>query len=296
MSNAKEATIVRTAPRRAVVWPKIKEMTRRNPTVVFGAVVVLAMAGAVLLAPLYTVDPLAIAPLHRLESPNISHWFGTDNLGRDILSRTLNGGRISLMIGLSVAFFATLGGLAIGLISGFFRQFDMVIMRIMDGIMAIPDFMLAILLVAVSGQSVQNIIIAVTITQIPMVSRLVRSEVLTIREQPYVEAGISVGTPTWKILYRHILPNAAAPLLVQATYMCAAAMIVEALLGFIGAGLPPNIPSWGNIMAQGRMYFVIAPWIIFFPGAFLTVTVLAINVFGDGVRDMLDPRLARQLK
>jgi peptide/nickel transport system permease protein len=281
---------------RAGAWTRLTRFCRRHPTVTGGAVVVLAMGAVALMAPHFTLDPLYIDPLQRLQPPAPGHWFGTDNLGRDIFSRTVNGGRISLAVGFSVALLATLLGLLVGLVSGFSRAVDNVVMRVMDGLMAIPDVLLAIALVAVTGASIENVIVAISIPQVPLVARLVRSIVLSIREEPYVEAAISVGSRTAKILYRHILPNAMAPLLVQATYVCASAMITEALLGFIGAGVPPDVPSWGNVMAQGRMYFQIAPWIIFFPGVFLTMTVLAVNIMGDGLRDMLDPRLASQMK
>lgn len=277
-------------------WLQLQMFYRRNPTVAIGSAVVVVMIIIALAAPYFTVDPRALDPLVRLQSPELGHWFGTDNLGRDIFSRTVNGGRVSLVVGVTVALLATCAGLVLGLVSGFFQLPDMIIMRIMDGMMSIPDILLAIALVAINGSSLHNVIIAISIPQVPLIARLVRSIVLTIREQPYIEAAVASGTRTWKILYRHVLPNAVAPILVQATYVCAAAMITEALLGFIGAGLPPDIPSWGNVMAQGRMYFVRAPWIIFFPGVFLTITVLAINVLGDGLRDMLDPRLARQMK
>lgn len=296
MSQVQQALELDGRERRVAPWTRFALFYHRNPTVVIGSAVVLVMAALALAAPYFTVDPLSLDPLVRLLTPQAGHWFGTDNLGRDIFSRTINGGRVSLTVGLSVAALATSAGLVLGLVAGFFQAADMVIMRVMDGMMSIPDILLAIALVAISGSSLQNVIIAITIPQIPLIARLVRSIVLTIREQPYVEAAVSIGTRTPKILYRHVLPNAMAPLLVQATYVCAAAMITEALLGFIGAGLPPNIPSWGNVMAQGRMYFQLAPWIIFFPGVFLTVTVLAVNVLGDGLRDMLDPRLARQMK
>jgi peptide/nickel transport system permease protein len=168
-------------------------------------------------------------------------------------------------------------------------------MRIMDGLMAIPEILLAISLMAISSASIENVIIAITIPEVPRLARLVRSVVLTIREQPFIEAAVSIGTGLPKILFRHVLPNTIAPLLVTATYVFASAVITESLLGFIGAGTPPEIPSWGNIMADGRTYFEIGPWIIFFPGAFLTLTVLAVNIMGDGLRDMLDPRLSRQM-
>jgi peptide/nickel transport system permease protein len=216
-------------------------------------------------------------------------------LGRDIYSRTVHGGRISLTVGLAVAILASLIGLLVGLVSGYIRAVDAVMMRVMDGLMAIPEILLAISLMAITSASIENVIIAITIPEIPRVARLVRGIVLTIREQPYVEAAICIGTGLPKMLFRHILPNTVAPLLVQGTYVFASAVIMEALLGFIGAGTPPEIPSWGNIMADGRVYFQVAPWSIIFPGIFLSLTVLAVNVLGDSLRDMLDPRLARQL-
>lgn len=246
-------------------------------------------------SPYISSDPFDLNPINRLKFPSAEYLFGTDYLGRDIYSRTMHGGRISLTVGIGAAVFATLIGLVIGLVSGYSRAVDAVMMRIMDGLMAIPEILLAIILVAISSASIENVIMAITIPEVPRVARLVRSIVLTIREQPYVEAAISIGTGIPKLLFRHILPNTVAPLIVQMTYVFASAVIMEALLGFIGAGTPPEIPSWGNIMAEGRIYFQLAPWIIFFPGAFLTMTVLAVNVFGDGLRDMLDPRLARRM-
>jgi peptide/nickel transport system permease protein len=274
---------------------RLIEFSRRNPTVVGGAAVMAAMAVLALLAPYISVDPIEINPIERLRPPSLQHLFGTDNLGRDIFSRTLHGGRISLTVGLSVAVLTAVTGLLVGLVSGYIRAVDAVMMRIMDGLMAIPEILLAISLMAISSASIRNVVIAITIPEVPRVARLVRSIVLTIREQPFIEAAVSIGTGLPKILFRHVLPNTIAPLLVTGTYAFASAVITESLLGFIGAGTPPEIPSWGNIMADGRTYFEIAPWIIFFPGAFLTLTVLAVNIMGDGLRDMLDPRLSRQM-
>jgi peptide/nickel transport system permease protein len=271
------------------------EFSRHNPTVVGGAAVLATMTLLALLAPYIAVDPIEINPIARLRPPSLEHLFGTDNLGRDIFSRTLYGGRISLTVGLSVAFFTALIGLFVGLVSGYIRAVDAVMMRIMDGLMAIPEILLAISLMAISSASIKNVIIAITIPEVPRMARLVRSIVITLREQPFIEAAVSIGTGLPKILFRHVLPNTIAPLLVTATYAFASAVITESLLGFIGAGTPPEIPSWGNIMADGRTYFEIGSWIIFFPGAFLTLTVLAVNIMGDGLRDMLDPRLSRQL-
>ena len=274
---------------------RMRDFARRHPTVVASTAVLLILVILTVASPYLSSNPLDISPRNRLKTPSAEHWFGTDNLGRDIYSRTLHGGRVSLTVGLGVGLLATFFGLMVGLVSGYSRPVDAVIMRIMDGLMAIPEILLAITFVAITSASIQNVIMAITIPEVPRVARLVRSVVLMIREQPYVEAAVSIGTGLPKMLLRHVLPNTVAPLLVQGTYVFASAVITEALLGFVGAGTPPEIPSWGNIMAEGRIYFQMAPWIIFFPGTFLTFAVLAVNVLGDGLRDMLDPRLARQM-
>ena len=272
------------------------ETARRHPTVMIGVMLLLAMAAMALLAPyLGTVDPLAVAPVKRLRPPSELYWFGTDSYGRDVYSRTLYGARVSLTVGLSVAMFGTALGLAIGLVTGFVRRLDFVVMRVMDALMSVPPVLLAIALMALTKASLGNVVLAITITEVPRVARLVRSVVLSLREQPFVEAAVAAGTGFWRTLLRHILPNTIAPLLVQATYVCAAAMITEAVLSFIGAGTSPEIPSWGNMMAEGRGYFQIKPYLVLFPGAFLSLTVLAVNRVGDGLRDALDPRLARRL-
>jgi peptide/nickel transport system permease protein len=272
------------------------ETARRHPTVMIGVMLLLAMAAMALLAPyLGTVDPVAVAPVKRLRPPSELYWFGTDSYGRDVYSRTLYGARVSLTVGLSVAMFGTALGLAIGLVTGFVRRLDFVVMRVMDALMSVPPVLLAIALMALTKASLGNVVLAITITEVPRVARLVRSVVLSLREQPFVEAAVAAGTGFWRTLLRHILPNTIAPLLVQATYVCAAAMITEAVLSFIGAGTSPEIPSWGNMMAEGRSYFQIKPYLVLFPGAFLSLTVLAVNLVGDGLRDALDPRLARRL-
>ena len=254
------------------------------------------MVMVAVLAPwLGSVDPQAVAPLKRMKPPSADYWFGSDMLGRDVYSRVLHGSRISLAVGLAVAALSTGLGLAIGLVTGYLRWVDGVVMRVMDGLMSIPPVLLAIALMALTKASVGNVIVAITLAEIPRVVRLVRSLVLTLREQPYVEAAVAAGTSLPRILVRHILPNTAAPLLVQATYVCASAMITEAILSFIGAGTPPNVPSWGNIMAEARSLFQIAGYLIFFPAVFLSLTVLAVNLLGDGMRDALDPRLARRM-
>jgi peptide/nickel transport system permease protein len=269
---------------------------RRHPTITVGVALLVCMALIAILAPwLGTSDPLALAPRLRLREPSAVNWFGTDMLGRDVYSRTLYGSRVSLIIGLSVAIFSTVFGLAIGLVSGYIRIVDAIVMRVMDGLMSIPPVLLAIALMALTRASMQNVILAITVAEIPRVSRLVRGVVLTLREQPFVEAAVATGTRLPAILLRHILPNTLAPLIVQATYICASAIITEAVLSFIGAGTPPTIPSWGNIMAEGRSLFQVKSYIIFFPAVFLSITVLAVNLLGDGLRDALDPRLARKL-
>jgi len=277
-------------------WRNFREALRRHPTAIAGGVVLLLMILAAFLAPwLATVDPQAVAPVKRLKPPGEEWWFGTDMMGRDVYSRVIYGTRVSLTIGISVALLTTVFGIAIGLTTGFVRWLDAILMRVMDGLMSIPPVLLAIALMALTRASMQNVIIAITLAETPRVVRLVRSLVLTLREEPYVQAAVAAGTTLPRILWRHILPNIMAPLLVQATYVCASAMITEAILSFIGAGTPPNIPSWGNIMAEGRSMFGLANYLIFFPGICLSLAVLSVNLMGDGLRDALDPRLARRM-
>ena len=274
----------------------LRGFVRRHPAIAVGGTLVLAMLIIAVFAPyLGTLDPTALAPARRTRAPSAAFWFGTDMLGRDIYSRVLYGARVSLTVGFTVAILSSVAGLAIGLVSGFIRFADGIIMRVMDGLMSIPPILLAVALMALTRGSVGNVITAITIAEIPRVSRLVRGVVLSLREQPYVDAAVAAGTRTLGIIWRHILPNTLAPMTVQATYVCASAMIIEAILSFIGAGTPPNIPSWGNIMAEGRALWQVKPYIVFFPAMFLSVTVLAVNLLGDGLRDALDPRLAKRL-
>jgi peptide/nickel transport system permease protein len=276
---------------------------RRTPglrihwTLAIGALILVVIAALALLAPVIApFDPLQMSPATRLKPPSLDHLFGTDHLDRDVFSRTLWGGRVSLVVGLGVAVLSCVCGLALGIVAGFFRSLDAVLMRIMDAMMSIPAILLAIALVAINRPTPTVLIVAIALPEIPRVARLVRAVVLTIREQTYVEAAVAVGTRPLRLLWRHVLPNAIAPLIVQATFVCALAIIIEASLSFLGAGTPPEVPSWGNIIAGGRSYLRNAPWILLYPGLLLGLTVLSVNLLGDGLRDMLDPRLARRMR
>ena len=282
------------APEGRLRLGEMRAFVRRSPTVVIGSTLLLAIVLMAIFAPwIAPGNPQSLSPAMRLRPPSREFWFGTDMYGRDVFTRTIHGSRISLVVGSLVAIASVSCGLVIGLVTGYVRAVDGIVMRVMDGLMAIPDILLAIAMMAVIRASVSNVVIAITIPQIPRVVRLVRSVVMTIRERPYIEAAQASGTPFRRILARHLLPNTIAPLIVQATYTGAAAVLTEAGLSFLGAGTPPNIPSWGNMMAEGRSFFQIAIWIILFPGMFLAMTVLAVNLLGDGLRDALDPRLRR---
>ena len=268
----------------------------RHPAIFWGGFLLSLIVLMAVFAPyLFTVDPTALAPAKRTRAPSALYWFGTDMLGRDIYSRVVYGARVSLLVGFTVALVSSVIGMAIGLAAGFIRPIDSVMMRVMDGLMSIPSILLAIAFMALLGASVPNVVITVSIAEIPRVSRLVRGVVLSLREQAYVEAATASGTGILKIIWRHILPNTLAPIIVQATFVCASAMLTEATLSFIGAGTPPDIPSWGNIMSEGRTLWQVKPFIVFFPALFLSVTVLAVNMLGDGLRDALDPRLAKRI-
>jgi peptide/nickel transport system permease protein len=271
------------------------DWARRHPTIVIGTGILAVFVVAALLAPWIAGDPLGFDPLTRLKRPSAEFWFGSDQFGRDVYSRVVHGTRVSLIVGISVAVVATAVGLVIGVLCGYYRSVDNLVMRVMDGLMAIPAILLAIALITLMKASLLIVIVAISIPEIPRVVRLVRSVVLTVRGLPYIEAAVASGTRGRIIMTRHILPNTLAPLVVQATYVCASAILTEAGLSFLGAGTPPEVPSWGNIISQGRTYFQISPWIIFFPGLMLVITVLAINLVGDGLRDTLDPRIARRM-
>ncbi|MGI9525185.1 MAG: ABC transporter permease [Hyphomicrobiaceae bacterium] len=289
--------------------PSAMRELRSSPTVIFAAALVVLMILLAILAPfLGTKDPAAIDPVNRNKVPGYEvvtrdddgnkirsvARFGTDSLGRDIYSRVIYGSQVSLVVGLSVAVFSIAVGLIIGLVAGYVRWLDGFVMRVMDGLMAIPAILLAIALVSLFRAGLLSVIVAIVVPEIPRVVRLIRSIVLSVREEPYVEAAITVGTPIPQLLWRHVLPNTVAPLIVQGTFICASAILVEAILSFLGIGIPPEIPTWGNIMAEGRTFFRIFPHNILYPGLFLGVTVLAINLLGDGLRDALDPKMQRR--
>lgn len=263
----------------------------RRRGLVAGAVIVGVMIMFALLAPvLFTVDPNAIAPLNRLMPPSDPAWFGTDRVGRDIWSRAVYGARVSLFVGVSVAGLVCAAGLVIGVVAGFFRFADNIVMRAMDALMSIPSVLLAIALMALTRASIGNVILVIAVGELPGVARLVRSVVLSLRQQPFVDAAIASGTRLPMLLWRHILPNTLSILVVQGTFVFASAMILEAVLSFIGAGTPPDVPSWGNMIADSRSTFPIAPFTVLFPAFFLSLTVLGVNMLGNGLRDMLDPR------
>ncbi|HEU0203135.1 MAG TPA: ABC transporter permease [Burkholderiaceae bacterium] len=268
---------------------------RRNPTLAIGAVLLGLVVLIAFFAPLLAGDPLFMTPSDRLAPPNGRYLLGTDSYGRDVYARTIFGSRVSLTVGISVATFSVLVGLTLGLVAGYVRSADPAIMRVMDGLMAIPTMLLAIALVSLTRASVSTVILAITVPEIPRVVRLVRAVVLTVAEQPYVEAALAGGASTFRIIMRHILPSTVAPMIVQASYICASAILIEAALSFLGAGSPPDIPSWGNMIASSRMYLSTSPLTVFAPGLSLALTVLAVNLIGDGLRDRLDPRLARRM-
>jgi peptide/nickel transport system permease protein len=287
----------------------VRRLARNRSVMLGGTIIALIVAVAILAPVLGTTDPARVEPVLRNRRPGAvatvrnddgsqttrTLWMGTDSLGRDVHSRVIYGARVSLLIGVSVALISTVVGLVIGVLAGYLRWLDGIVMRVMDGLMAIPAILLAIGLVSISRAGLRTVIVAIVIPEVPRVVRLVRSIVLSIREEPYVEAAVALGARTPTLLARHVLPNTLAPLVVQATFICASAILVEAILSFLGVGIPPETPTWGNIMAEGRALFRILPHNILFPGVLLAATVLAVNILGDGLRDMLDPRIRTRL-
>ncbi|MER9436109.1 ABC transporter permease [Mesorhizobium sp. M0618] len=277
-------------PMRRLQLSELPRLARRHPLALVGGGLLALLIILALVAPLYAGDPVNMDPFKRLQPPSAEMWFGSDSLGRDVFARTIFGARISLMVGLLSAACAALAGLLIGVTSGYNRSFDNVVMRVMDALMSIPTILLAIALISLTGPGIGILIVAIAIPETPAVARLVRSVVLGVRERPYVEAAVCGGARLPKVLWRHILPSTVPALMVQSATVCASAILTEAGLSFLGVGVPPEIPSWGNMIASSRLYLAIAPLTIFAPGTCLAVTVLAVNLLGDGLRDMFDPR------
>ncbi|MGH0241421.1 ABC transporter permease [Sinorhizobium meliloti] len=285
---------VDTAPNARTRLSSFVRIARRHPLVLIGGGLLTLLLVLALAAPLYAGDPGNMDPFRRLKPPSAEMWFGSDNLGRDVFARTTFGARISLIVGLLSATCAAIFGLLIGILAGYNRMFDGIVMRVMDGLMSIPTILLAIALISLTGPGIGILIIAIAIPETPAVARLVRSVVLSVRERPYVEAALCGGARLPKVLWRHILPSTIPALMVQSATVCASAIMTEAGLSFLGVGVPPEIPSWGNMISNSRLFLSIAPMTIFAPGICLAVTVLAVNLFGDGLRDMFDPRAKRR--
>ena len=281
---------------KAKKWiPSSLRLVRRHPKIAVGAAILVIMTMLAIFAPLLgTIDPREIALGKRLRPPSAEFWFGTDALGRDLYSRVLYGGRISVLVGVACALLSSVGGVVIGMVAASGKWLDALMMRITDGLMSIPSMLLAIALMAVTRGSLGTVIVAITIVEVPRVARMIRGVVLSLREQPFVEAAVAAGSTMPKIIWRHLLPAVVSPLTVQATFVGSAAIVIEAGLSFIGAGTPPTIPSWGNIMADGKTLWQIKPYLVFIPAVFLTATVLGVNLLGDGLRDALDPRLSER--
>ncbi|WP_342593961.1 ABC transporter permease [Salinicola lusitanus] len=278
-------------PRRLRFWPR----QRPGWTVMIAGVCLALIVIVAILAPwLAPHDPLEMSPANRLKPPGAEYWLGSDAYGRDLLSRVLYGARVSLIVGIGSALISVVIGLPLGILAGFFRGLDSLIMRVMDGLMAIPSVLLAIAIVSLISANLWTVMAAITIPEIPRVVRLVRSVVLSAREEPYVEAAVSLGSSLTTVMWRHLMPNTLAPLIVMSTYICASAILTEAILSFLGAGIGTETPTWGNIMSEGRTYFLIKPSLIFWPGIMLSICILSINLLGDAARDRLDPRLQKR--
>ena len=272
-------------------WRWLRLLFRRK-IALLGAVLVVCNVLVAALAPaIGRWDPQLLDVKARLAAPSATHWFGTDDVGRDVWSRVIYGARLSMIVGVAVVAFSFVAGIVFGLLGGYYRPLDNALMRVMDGLMAFPGIILAIALMASLGPSVMNVIVALGIVYVPRVARIVRGSVLVIRETPYVEAALALGARDLAVLYKHVLPNCLSPVIVQGTFIFAAAVLGEAALSFLGVGVPPQVPSWGNVLAEGRLYLQQAPWLTLFPGAAIMACILGLNLFGDGLRDLLDPKL-----
>jgi peptide/nickel transport system permease protein len=280
-----------TAPASRRVAPRWLVTLARRKIALAGAGIVAVTVVVGALAPLIAGNPTHMDVKSRLARPSAVHWFGTDDVGRDVYSRVVYGARLSLLVGASVVAFSFFFGLGAGLVAGFYRVLDNAIMRVMDGLMAFPAIVLAIALMASLGPSVVNVIVAIGVVYTPRVARVVRGSVLVVRETPYVEAARALGVSDVSMLVRHVLPNCLSPVIVQGSFVFAAAVLTEAALSFLGVGVPPYVPSWGNILSEGRLYIQQAPWLVLYPGAAIMLTILGLNLFGDGLRDLLDPKI-----
>jgi peptide/nickel transport system permease protein len=278
-----------TARRRA--GPHWIVLLARRRTTVVGAVLMTLMIGVGVLAPLIGGDPAHMDVAGRLAAPGRAHWFGTDDVGRDVWSRVVYGARLSLLVGVAVVVLSFVVGVVCGVVAGFYRRLDNVVMRVMDGLMAFPAIVLAIALMAALGPSVVNVIVAIAVVYSPRVARVVRGSVLVIRETSYVEAARALGASDLTLITRHVLPNCLSPVIVQGSFVFAAAVLTEAALSFLGVGVPPYVPSWGVILAEGRLYIQQAPWLVLYPGVAIMLTIFGLNLFGDGLRDLLDPKI-----
>ena len=285
-----DRALVDASPREGQ-WLLLRAVVRRKIALVGAVLVTVNLVVALLAGAIGRVDPQRLDVKARLAAPSAAHWFSTDDVGRDVWSRVIHGARLSMLVGGSVVLFAAVAGLFFGLLGGYYPTLDNVLMRVMDGLMAFPGIILAIALMASLGPSVMNVIIALGVVYVPRVARIVRGSVLVIRETPYVEAARALGVPDGAVLIRHVLPNCVSPVIVQVTFIFAAAVLGEAALSFLGVGIPPQIPSWGNVLGEGRLYLQQAPWLTLFPGAAIMACILGLNLFGDGLRDLLDPKL-----
>jgi len=275
----------------ATRWRWLRLLRRRRIAMIGAILVALNVLVAVFAPVIGRWEPQLLDVKARLAPPTVAHWMGTDDVGRDVWSRVVYGTRLSMLVGGVVMLFSFVGGIVFGLLGGYYRPLDNVLMRIMDGFMAFPPIILAIALMASLGPSVVNVIVALGVVYVPRVARIVRGSVLVIRETPYVEAALALGVPDMLVLARHVLPNCLSPVIVQGTFIFAAAVLGEAALSFLGVGVPPQIPSWGNVLAEGRLYLQQAPWLTLFPGAAIMACILGLNLFGDGLRDLLDPKM-----
>jgi peptide/nickel transport system permease protein len=266
-----------------------------NRAILFGAIILAIVILAAILAPwIAPYAPNKLSIINKLKPPSATNFFGTDEFGRDIFSRAIYAGRISLLVSLGVVFISTVIGVALGVAAGFFRKLDAPISRLLDAMMSFPDILLAIALVAALGPSLSTVMIALGITYAPRLARIVRGSTLVLRELPYIEAAVAMGLPTWQILLRHVLLNLTSPILVQATFVFASAMLAEASLSFLGVGVSTDMPTWGTMLASGREYMNNAPWLMVFPGLAIVFSVLSLQLLGDGLRDLVDPRLKQE--